>query len=205
MDLELITPPPFMPVTLAQCYSHLRLDPDGSPATHTDDALLTVHIGSATGEAEKYTRRAFIRQSLRLHVARFPCSGRGIKLPRPPLQSVQSVRYYDADNVLQTVDPASYYVSQDGMPQVRFVKSFVRPEVYDRPDAVRVDYTVGYEHDNSPPTVQQDYAANVPYEVKAGILLGVQLLYDTLTPDQREKLERARTALLQPLQVTLAV
>jgi uncharacterized phiE125 gp8 family phage protein len=203
MNLEVITAPPFYPVTLAQCYSHLRLDPSDSPPTHPDDAMLETHIATATGEAEKYTRRAFIRQSLRLHVSSFPGPDRGIKLLRPPLRSIESVKYYDGDNALQTLDQANYYTSVDAIPQVRFVSTFAAPTIYRRPDAVRIDYTVGYEPVDSPPTLQEDFAANVPAEFQAAILIGVQLLYDQLSPDQRDKLERARDSLLYPSRIML--
>lgn len=203
MNLEIITAPPFYPVTLADCYGHLRLDPSDSPPTHPDDDMLTRNIATATGEAEKFTRRAFIRQSLRLHLACFPNAGRGIKLLRPPLLSVESVRYYDADNVLRTVDEASWYTSDDVVPQLRFVTGFAAPTLYDRPDAVRVDYTVGYEPDGSPPTDQADFAANVPKTFQDAILLGVQLLYDSLSPEQRQRLELARDHMLIPERIML--
>ena len=39
-------------------------------------------------------------------------------LLRPPLIEVQSVEYYDADNALQTVDPALYYTVAGFVPNL---------------------------------------------------------------------------------------
>lgn len=201
MNIVTITEPLFHPCNLAECYSHLRMDPDDSPPTHPDDDMLTRHIASATRFAEKFTRRAFVSQSLRLYGPAFTPTG--INLLRPPIRSVESVQYYDTSNVLQTLDSANWYVTDDLMPQVRFVTGFAAPAVYDRPDAVRVNFTAGYDPESSPPTTQADYAANVPSEIKDAILLGVELLYEALSPEQRERLERARESLLIPYRIML--
>lgn len=211
MNLIVLTPPPVEPVTLAEVYLHLRLDPDDdSPPAHPDDALLRSQIATARAEAEQMTRRAFVEQVLRLTVDRFPRNDafvgasqwlalagvRGyIELPRPPLIEVQAVRYYDTDNVLQTVDAADWFVTDDFVPRLMFRDGYVPPLTYARNDAVRIDYVAGYAADESP-AVDQDYAANVPQQIKQAILLGVQLLYDQLSPEQRKALEHARDMLL---------
>jgi uncharacterized phiE125 gp8 family phage protein len=197
MRLDTITPPAVQPVTLADCYSHLRLDPEGSPATHTDDTMLTRHIASATRFAEIMTRRAFVSQGLRLYLPKFDTAG--MNLYRPPLISVDSVQYYDIDNALQSVDTADWYVTDDLVPQLRFVSGFSAPAIYDRPDAVRINYTVGYAPEGSP----ADYTANIPSVTKDAILLGVELLYESLSTEHRAALERTRTALLTPYKVFL--
>lgn len=194
--MSVIVPPPFQPVTLAEVYSHLRLDPEGSPATHPDDDMLSRHIRTATAEVERMTHRALVQQTLRMVRPSFPAQGIAL---RPPVQRIDAVRYYDGDNNLQTVTPESYFLSDDA--QLRFVTGFSAPVVYDRPDALRIDYVAGYPTDGSPATQQEDYAGNVPSMVKDAILLGVQLLYDPLTPEQRDAVVRARAALLSSLVV----
>jgi hypothetical protein len=57
-----------------------------------------------------------------------------------------------------------------------------------------VEYTAGYQPVGSPP----DYAANIPAPIKQAILLGVELQYSPLTPQEREAAEKARDALLTP-------
>jgi hypothetical protein len=222
MNITVVTPPPFEPVTLAEVYAHLRLDPEGSPATHDDDAMLQRQIATARAYVEQATRRALVLQTLRLSASGFavpdndqpsrnyawcvpPAAGTvRIPLHRPPLVAVDSVAYYDADNALQTVSADSYYTTDDLVPELRFVASFAVPTVYTRPDALRVTYRAGYEADGSPPETQEDYAANVPQGLKDAILIGVQMLYDSVTPADLERMERMREAILQPYRVQLA-
>jgi uncharacterized phiE125 gp8 family phage protein len=197
MNVELIEAPPFLPVTLAEVYLHLRLDPEGSPPTHPDDSMLLMHLGTATKQAEKYIRGSVIRRRLRLHVPRFPCFGEGLVLLRGPVLSVESVQYYDAANELQTLDASSWYVSDDARKQLRLASGVAGPATYCRPDAVRVDYTAGYAPEGSPPATQSEYAANVPDSIKAAILIGVELLYDSMLPQQRDAMEKARACVLE--------
>lgn len=216
VNLTVITEPPFEPVSLAGVYSHLRLDTVGSPETHPDDAKLSRNITTARKQVELMTRRALIQQTLRLSMPSFPVSDdawavssnrhaavRVIRLLRPPIVSVSAVTYYDADNVLQTLSSSDYYITDEQVPELRFVSGFTAPTVYVRPDAVRVAYVAGYAPTNSPPSTLEDYAENVPSSLKDAILLGVQLLYDDLRPEDDTMLSQAREALVQPYRIQL--
>lgn len=217
MQLTVIEPPPFEPVSLQECYDHLRLDPDlsGSPAeaTHPDDAMLAIQIAASRQYAEQFTHRAFVKQRIRLTLDHFRershwdvCPtwltrghvGCWIDLLRPPIVELLSVSYYDGDNALQPVDAAYYYVADGVVPQLRFVSGFAVPMTYLRGDAVRVDYYAGYPPVDSPPATQADFAANVPAAIKGAILIGVELLHDNSQPQDRERLEMTRDALLRP-------
>lgn len=196
MNLFVLTPPPFLPVTLADVYKSLRLDPEGSPATHPLDAMLERYMATATDQAEKIARRAFIQQRLRLTTAAFPAAGKGLELLRPPLIRVEAVAYYDGNNSLVAVSSGDWYVTDDLVPQLRMVTNYGAPTLYDRPDALRVDYIAGYDPSGSPATTQAAYAGNVPANIKDAILLGVQLLYENITPEERAITERAREYML---------
>lgn len=203
MNIIVVTPPTAYPVTLAEVYEHLRLTPEGSPPTHPQDSMLERHIQSATGEAEQITHRALVQQALRLYGEGF--SGYysdyrrrydacvGIELLRPPLIEVESVEYYDSANELAEVDAANYYVTDDLVPRLRFIDGFSYPTCYGRPDSFRVNYIAGYPPEGSPP---DDFAVNVPSQIKEAILLGVTLLYEPLEPREREAIEKARDSLL---------
>jgi uncharacterized phiE125 gp8 family phage protein len=209
MNITTIVPPPSdaLVVTLEQVYDHLRLVPEDSPPTHPQDDMLTRLIKVATGEAESITRRRFVEQTVRLHTDRFPypgcfyngnrwwsCGGPGyIELLRPPLIHVQSVSYRDADNVLQTVDADQYYTTDDRVPRLTLIDGFSFPTLYTRDDAVVIDYVVGYPPEGSP---AEDYAANIPEEIKQAVLLGVEMHYRSLDTKNREVFERARAELL---------
>ncbi len=214
MNITVVTPPPFEPVTLAQVYAHLRLDPEGSPATHPDDGMLTRMIVSARQTVEMMTRRALVRQTLRLALGGFPVpeyrkwaltglQKAGIQplyLRRPPIvDGTVQVQYFDADNTLQTLPTAEYYVTDEQLPQVLFVND--PPGTYDRPDAVRINYVAGYVPAGSPPISQAEYAANIPAELKDAVLVTVQMLYDSLTPAEQTRLEMLREALVQPYRI----
>lgn len=221
MNITVVSGPAFEPVTLAEVYKQLRIDPDdvGSPSelSHPDDSLLEGQIATAREFVESATRRSMIQRTLRISCAgfprvcygwRYPWPGAGVAvdrilLLRPPIIRVESVRYYDADNALQTVDAASYYWTDDQVPELRFVSSFSAPTVYDRPDAVRVDYVAGYTPSGSPATTQAEYAANVPLSLRNAVLIGVQLLYDNLAPADRAAMEALRESLIQPLRIQL--
>jgi uncharacterized phiE125 gp8 family phage protein len=216
MNLTVISEPPFEPVTLEDVYEHLRLDTVGSPPTHPDDSRLARHITAARHHVEVMSRRALIQQTLRLSMPTFPVSNdawvissnrntltRIIRVPRPPIVSIVSATYFDGDNALQTIDPASYYLTDEQVPELRFTSSFTAPTLYDRPDAVRVNYIAGYTPEGSPPVTQAEYAAAVPGALKDAILLGVQLLYDDLKPEDYMMLFNARESLVQPYRIQL--
>lgn len=218
MNLTTIHEPPFEPVTLADVYRVLKIDADGSPPEHPLDADFARNITSARRNVEKLTRRSLIRQTLRLSVEGFPANCEGwqlgprwvrvpttIRLLRPPVIAVQSVQYFDADNALQTVDAASYYVTDDEAPELRFVSTFSAPTVYDRPDALRVTYVAGYLGAGSPPSSQEEYAEHVPSELKDAILVGVQMLQTSTSPQDYELLQRMQAALVSGYVVRLAL
>lgn len=221
MNLTTITPPPYSPVSLTQVYAQLRLDPEGSPATHPDDAMLQGQIATATREVEALTRRSLVQQTLRLSCGGFPLTRSllptwsasltrralpiALRLLRPPVVRVNSVRYFDGDNALVPLDPAIYFVTDEQIPELRFVSSFNAPTVYDRPDALRIDYVAGYAPDGSPPSGFADYVANVPQSLRNGVLIGVQLLHDDMAPADADKMARMRAAILAPYALPFTV
>jgi uncharacterized phiE125 gp8 family phage protein len=218
MNVTTTVEPPFEPITLEDLYRSLRLDTEGSPPTHADDAILTPHITAARQDIEERTRRALVQQTIRVSYPGLPWSRQAydqlsparrmeslcaLRLPRPPLVRVESVHYYDAENTLTLLSPSNYYVTDEQVAELRFTSSFVPPTVYNRPDAVRVSCVVGYAPEGSPPTTQEDYAANVPQQLKQAIILAVQCLYDDLQPADWTKIQTAIEALVQPKRVQL--
>lgn len=204
MNLEVITPPPFEPVTLDEVYLHLRLDPDGSPREHIDDPILRTYIAASRQWVEEETRRSLVQQTLRLTGDGFGpvCGGLGgFRLLRPPVIRVLGVSYFDGENLRQDLDPTDYYLSNLRWPMLRLPGSFTPPTLYRRPDALQIDYVAGYAPDGSPPETQEDFVASIPPALKSAVLLGVQLLYDNLAAEQRGHLERTRLALISPFRV----
>lgn len=205
MNIVVVTPPPFEPVTLDEVYAHLRLDPMGDPPTHPDDDMLRRQITTAREQVEQITRRSIIQQTLSTSLFEFPGwrNSCGLELKRPPYIGGAAVSYYDSNNVLQVLDPSGFYVDDatDLVPRLVFTGAGARPNVFCRQDAVRVTWKAGYAPSVAEPTTQAQYAANVPASIKDAVLVGVQLLYDELAVDKRTKLELMREALLSSYHV----
>lgn len=164
-----VSEPPVEPVTLAEAIDWTRAD-DGTAAT---DAALTMLIKSMREYAENLTRRAFVQRRLALIL---PCWERCMRLQCPPLVSVESVKYYDSANVLQTLDPALYQVRTWKEPgEVAALYTAVWPATYARDDAVRVDYTAGYPLGTGSPT---DYVSNLPAALKTWMHARIATLFD---------------------------
>ena len=205
MNLVTVTPPPFLPVSLPDVYKYLRLDTEGSPPSHPLDEMLTRYMHTATHEAEKIARQSFVQQRLRLSTGSFPKAGKGIELLRPPLIRVESVDYLDGDNFEVALGAGDWYVTDDRVPQLRVATGFGYPTLYDRPDALRITYVAGYPPSGSPSETQEDYAGNIPDNMKDAVLMGVQLLYANLTPDEYAAVERAREYMLSGDRIFLNV
>lgn len=105
------TPPTIEPVTLADAKAHLNVD------IADDDSLIASLLSASRGFLEEEFGRAFITQTLQVVFDAFPadlCSA--IELPRPPLQSVSSITYVDANGVSGTVASADYFIDQISAP-----------------------------------------------------------------------------------------
>ena len=194
MNVTTISPPPFEPVTLAEVYAHLRLDPDDG--AHPDDSLLTGFIEAARTQVEQMTRRSLVARRLRVSYGNWPACG--LRLWRPPVLRVIAVRRMEDGEL---VEAEGWTVSDEQIPRLRFVDGRAPAVLHGQADALQVEYEAGYAPAGSPPTTQADYAANIPRPLRDAILLGVQLLYDTLAPDQRDRIERTREALISPYRV----
>lgn len=126
-------------ITLDEAKAHLRV-------TGTQEDLdILQKLAEAQGAVEDLLGRALSSQQFRLSLAAFPDF---IELPRPPLISIQSVKYYDENDTLQTLavedyildsdaEPARIYQTDEGWPTT---SSTVRP-------AVLVEYTCGHSED----------------------------------------------------------
>src|SRR5690606_32636730 len=115
-SLRVTAGPTSLPVTLEDAKVHLRVDHDD------EDGLITQYLAAATEWAEDFQGRAFVTRTYQLTMSRFPKT-RPIYLPRPPLQSVTSISYYDRDDAQQTVDASDYYADLGSAPAWVMLKS----------------------------------------------------------------------------------
>ncbi len=103
MPIRLITPPAIEPVTLAEAKAQCRI------TLNDEDALISGYIVGARIYCEAVDWRAYLTQTLELWLGAWP-SGKEITIPKPPLQSVSYIRYYDDDDVEYTLASTDYYV-----------------------------------------------------------------------------------------------
>ncbi len=138
MTVSVITPPATALVSLTEAKAMLLVD-------HTaDDALITAMIAAATVEAQGVAARSFVTQTLLLSLDGWPADG-AVRLPFPPLATVTSVKYFDADNVEQTVAAADYIVIADTTPGLIVpAASKSWPTDLRSWSPIRIRYTAGY-------------------------------------------------------------
>ena len=158
MTVRVITAPAVEPITLAEAKEHLRFDDACGVA---QDALISGLIRVVRNYAENYTRRAFVQQTLEYTTH---CFTHEMVLPRPPLISIESVKYIDTDGVLQTVDSSVYQIDSYRAPGLIKPAWLQYWPIVTRNDynAVRIRYVAGYAPVGSP----TDYASGVPEVIK---------------------------------------
>lgn len=178
--LNLVTPPTTEPVTVEQAVEHVRLD--------SDDELMLIagYIQAARDYVETRTRRALMAQTWDLVLDAWP--GRCLYLPKPPLQSVTSITYVDADGVTGTVDADSYSVAAGSPGMVLLVGSHTWPSVTLRQAAaVTVRFVAGYaSREMVPAALRQAMLLLVAemYETRQITIVGTSVSQATMTADR---------------------
>ena len=152
--LTRITAPVLDPVTQSEVYRHLRLVEDATEKAYAD-AVADV----AREYVEQYSGTALLTQTWELTLDEW---WQGVlELPYPPLQSVTSIKYIDADGVEQTLSASSYSVTTgDPVGFVQFASDITVPVIKSEAGAVRIRFVAGYTA-----------AANVPASLKQAVLL----------------------------------
>jgi len=168
MALTLITPPAVEPLTLEEVKLHLRVD------ASDEDNLINIYIRAAREFTEAFLGRALVTQTWKLTIDEFPIGE--IKIPKPPLQSVSNVKYFDSAGLEQTLATSEYYVDAASEPGwVVPVTNSVWPTPLDAINAVSVEFVAGYSPTADSPS---NLASNVPFNIKAGMLLIIGNLYE---------------------------
>jgi uncharacterized phiE125 gp8 family phage protein len=134
----LTVPPLVEPVSINAAKKNVR-----GLALSDDDDLLARFISARRAQVEVYLNRGLLTQTWKYTQDVWSDE---ILLPRAPLQSVSSVKYYDAAGVLQTVASSTYLVDSIAEPgAVRLAPTQVWPVLQSgRPAAIEITYIVGY-------------------------------------------------------------
>jgi uncharacterized phiE125 gp8 family phage protein len=159
------TPATGLVVSLPEFKKHLKWDPSDT----SEDTIMELYIKAATGQCEAFCSRSFLSTVWYAFFDIFPYCPRLTYGPVDPSNVV--VKYYDESNVEQTLATTEYKI-KDGGDFGRTAIEFdgTIPAIYDRPNAVTVEYTVGY--------------TTIPSEIKAAVLIQAATLFEFRTDQQ---------------------
>ena len=178
MTSRLLTPPAALAISLDDAKASLRIDPTGDAAADAaTDMLVTAWIAGITAHAEDYMGQAIITQMWRVTLDAFP---KAIMLPKPPVISVDSVKYLDENGVQQTLDPADYVLDKESKPGW-LVPAYGKtwPTTYDQVNAVTVDVQCGSGDDD----------ASVPPKIRLYLLAKLREQYDPAVRPEKDTVQ----------------
>lgn len=147
-----LSQPSTEPVSLSDMKAQLNIKDT------VQDAVITRRITEAREWIEAFLQRALITSNWQLVMDEWPGSA---ELLFPPVASVSSVKYIDANNVLQTLSSSAYYLDNYREPaMLHSAYGYDFPDALAVPNAVRVEYVAGYAN-----------AAAVPSPIKEALML----------------------------------
>lgn len=149
--LTVVTAPSEEPVSLDEAKVQIGYAQD----IHHEDERIRALIKAARVYCERATGRAFVTQTLRLTLDCFPGGDGIIRLPRPPLASVTSIKYDDTNGTEQTLSGVYYVVDTACEPgRIGLAYGYCWPCTIDELGAVRVTYVAGVAASAVPETVK---------------------------------------------------
>lgn len=155
-------------VSVAEAKAHLRV-------THSDDdAYIGTLITASRQSLEISTRRSLgASQTYKVFYDSYPTTYFKLLIPNPPLTSFTSLKYYDDNDVLQTIPSNQYTVETAGSGasflSMKDTHSFPTVSI-DRVAPVEIEFVSGYT------------AQTFPKPLHQAILLLVAHYYDTREP-----------------------
>jgi uncharacterized phiE125 gp8 family phage protein len=172
-------------VSLADMKAHLRVDFDD------DDDLIEAFTEAATQHldgADALLGRALVKQTYDLKLRTFSCEP--VRIPLPPLISVDWIKYFDGNNAEQTFSADVYEVAGIGGSQaaaIHLKSGQAWPTLYRVAEPMTIRFTAGYVNDGNSP----------PGEIPAPITAAIKLLVGTLYAN-RETVVIGETAIMLP-------
>lgn len=155
MDVIVKTAPGTLPMAVSTAMRHVR-------SLEDDVDLLELYCRAAVQAVEEYTGRAMANTVYTAQLGAWPCFVRAgllgissppqrarrldcIELPRSPLVSIGSLKYYPEDGGAQvTWDAANYRANTRSLPgQLVFIDGYTLPSLAARHDAIEIEFTAG--------------------------------------------------------------
>lgn len=163
--------------------------------TSADDAEVAALVSAATQDTEAILWRTLCTTTYTLTMDRFPCDDY-IDLPRPPLQSVTHVKYYDASDTLQTLSASDYDVDTSTEPgRIYIDRSVGWPAVYDKRNAIEIRYVAGYGAASAVPEgIKQSIRMKAAhwYENREASIVGVSVASTPMAAERLDTLYKFR-------------
>jgi uncharacterized phiE125 gp8 family phage protein len=187
--------PAIAPVlSLEEARLHLRVDAAGG--SHPDDTLIQAYVQAATDEldgGDGWLGRALCTQQWLLTLDSFPAGA--IKLPLPPLQTVDSIGYVSLDGAAQTLSPSAYRVLDWSDPaRVEPVYGTSWPATRGQADAVSITFTCGFGDPADVPELIRNYIrlrVGQSYENRELVAMGVTIAEIPFLRDSLENFRRS--------------
>lgn len=166
MKYQIKTQPAVEPITLTEAKANLRVN------NTVENDLITSYIVAARKWVENYTWRPLITQTWTLFYDFSDVQtikNSTITISKNPVQSISSVKYYDTNNTLQTLNSSNYYTDLGGdIASINFIQQL--PTMYNRINALQIEFVCGY-----------GLAVSVPDNIKAAIYMMITAFYDNRT------------------------
>jgi uncharacterized phiE125 gp8 family phage protein len=194
--LTCITAPLSPAVSIQRARENSRVD--GSDHDNT----LKDNIEAATVWIQDQTDTALITSTWRWTLDRFPVRSKLLRLPRWPVQSIESIQYTDANGDTQTIAAEDIVLRlNNGRARIALKQWKAWPATQLTPDAVRINFVAGFgDSPNSVPAAWQlpilllvghwfeNREAVVIGTISSDLPMGVQAMVDTLRdPDDDEE------------------
>jgi uncharacterized phiE125 gp8 family phage protein len=174
--------PPEEPLTLAECYTHLRVDPDEDSdgnLTHPDDALILGMLTAAREHAERFTGMTIAARLREVAFDSFPEEDAdALELGTWPVVELSEVvwLYAGAEVVSSTSDSFDVELDDHAKPAAVVVAYGASwPASDERPNAVRVRFLAGFQ--SATDSTSEPLLPELPGDVRAAVLLTLGHLY----------------------------
>lgn len=134
--VKLITPSVLTPVTLTEAKEHLKV------TSSDEDTLIQTYLNAAIKRVENHRQSPVMDSEWELYSTHWRTS---LNLQKHPVNAINSVKYYDDDNVLQTVNASNYRLQDFRVPcRLEFDSNFTEPSFYDREFPIVVNFQAGF-------------------------------------------------------------
>ena len=152
--VKLITPSTLTPVTLPEAKAHLKV------TVSDEDTLIQTYLDAAIKRVENHRQAPVMSSEWELYLRAWQSN---VNLQKHPVTAINSVKYYDEDNVLQTVTSSDYRLQDFRVPcRLEFDSTdFDNPSTADREYPIVVNFQAGYT-----------YAASANYALIKQVIFG---------------------------------